>query len=157
MRTDKLESFFHYAGKIVLMMVVTLFACSCSSGENSMNTAAKSAQLQEIESFTGLEFPEGITLLRYEREMESDALIRAKFNFSPSQWASFLKRLPLDPDTFDDDQRYLLGANHGWWNPQDAEHLPTAQANLPGAQVLDIGVDRSDPQRLVVFLVWHRT
>ncbi len=119
-----------------------------------MNTAA---QLLEIESFTGLKFPQDTTLIYYEREMESDALIRAKLSFTPSQWETFSKQLPIDPDTFDDEQRYLLGANYKEWNPQDTKQLPTSQVLLPDAQVLDVGVDRTDLEHFVVFLVWHRT
>ncbi len=141
----------------LILLIATLLACNTDSGEDAVNTATTSAQLQEIASFTGLRFPDGITLIRYEREMESDALIRAKFIFTPSQWHSFLNQLPFEPNAFDNEQRYLLGANFDWWNPQDASQLPTAQAHLPDAQVLDVGVDHSDPQHLVVFLVWHRT
>jgi hypothetical protein len=140
-----------------LILVAVLFACGSHHGEESMNAATQSAQLQEIESFTGLRFPKGVTLIHYEREMESDALIRAKFVFTPSQWQSFLSQSPLDPDTFEDEQRYLLGSNFAWWDPQGPEQLPTAQAHLPDARVLNVGVDRSDPQRFVVFFIWHRT
>jgi hypothetical protein len=156
-QTDFLKSLSNNVGTMALMVLAVLLACSCNSGENTMNTATQSDQLLEIESYTGLKFPQDSKLIYYEREMESDALIRAKFSFTPSQWQTFSKQLPMDPDTFEDEQRYLLGANSSNWNPQDTKQLPTSQALLPDGQVLDVGVDRTNPERFVVFLVWHRT
>ena len=140
-----------------MVLVVTLFACDNRKGEQSLNPQTNSAALKEIEEFTGVQFPEGATVIRYGREMEFDALVRAKLVLTPSQWQSFLGHLLLDPSAFEEDQRYLLGSNFDWWNPQDAKQLPTVQARLPDAKVLNVGVDQSDPQHLLVFFVWHET
>ena len=113
--------------------------------------------LQDLETSIGIEFPPGTRLIHVERNTESDSLIRAKFALTPAQWESFVASSALDPDAFDDGQRYLLGTNVEAWNPQDSATLPTAQAWLPGAKVLDVGVDRSNPDEFLVFLVHHGT
>ena len=112
--------------------------------------------LQDLEQAIGITFPEGTRLVRYERVTGSDALVRAKLVFTPSQWAEFI-RGRFDASTFEEEQRYLLGTNVDWWNPRDPKHLPTAQIRLPEAKVLDVGVDRSNPKEFLVFLVWHGT
>ena len=141
----------------LLLLAGALFACDTSNGESRMSRTDNTLSLQDLETSIGIEFPPGTRLIHVERNSESDALIRAKLAFTPTQWASFVASSPLDHDTFEEGQRYLLGTNVAGWNPQDSATLPTAQAWLPGAKVLDVGVDRSNPDQFLVFLVHHGT
>ena len=113
--------------------------------------------LTEIEDLTKVRFPAGATLIHHDRARDSDALVRAKLRMTVEQWSSFQAALQLHVDAFSEDKRYLLGINDGWWNPAEVAMLPTAQIQLPDAKVLNLGVDRSDPQQLLVYLVWHAT
>jgi hypothetical protein len=140
-----------------LFLAVVLLSCDTSKEEHPLSQEENTALLKELEESTGIGFPQGVTLIRYERDLGSDALIRAKLAFTPEQWTSFVNASPLDPDTFEEEQRYLLGTNVGWWNPQDPPALPTAQALLPDAKVLNVGVDQANPNRITAFLVWHGT
>ncbi len=141
----------------VVAMVLFTTAHACDTGAPILKPEQPSSPLAEIQKFTGTLFPYGATVIRYERQMESDALIRAKLFVTPAQWQGFLGCARLEPDAFEEEKRYLLGSNTDWWNPRDSRQLPTAQARLPGARVLNVGVDRSDPERILVFFVWHRT
>ena len=147
----------HHVYVALLLLAGALFACDTSNGESRMSRTDNTLSLQDIETSIAIEFPPGTRLIHVERSTESDALIRAKLVVTPTQWANFVASSPLDPDTFEDGQRYLLGTNVEGWNPQDSATLPTAQAWLPGAKVLNVGVDRSNPEQFLVFLVHHGT
>jgi len=114
----------------------------------------RSSPLAEIDKFTSVLFPYGATVIHYEREMEFDALIRAKLLVAPAQWQGFLGARGSSPARSRKSGATFC-SNVDWWKPGDTRQLPTAQVRLPGAGVID--VDRSDPQRMPVFLVWHRT
>lgn len=58
---------------------------------------------------------------------------------------------------FTEDKRYLLGPDEGWWDPERPASLPTAQAALPNGEYLNVGADRGDQARIVVYLMWHQT
>ena len=70
---------------------------------------------------------------------------------------AFLSHAPLSEIDFSEDKRYLLGPDDDWWDPERPESPPTAQAALPNAEFLNVGVDRSDPARFVLYLMWHQT
>jgi hypothetical protein len=157
------SSMHHPVGLVVAMVLAALSACDKPQGEPPVNapTSAPASSgvsaLQQIEQTTGIRFPEGAALLQLARASDSDLLIRAKLAMTPAQWTAFLATLTLPADAFEEEKRYLLGTNDGWWNPKDPTSLPTAQLTLPDAKVLNVGVDRTDPQRLQVYFVWHGT
>jgi hypothetical protein len=113
--------------------------------------------LRRMEAVIGIQLPPGTTVIQHAGASDSDALLRAKLAMGPEQFSTFLSTLSLTTDAFEDDKRYLLGTNDGWWNPEDPAALLTAQLQLRDAEVLNIGVDRTDPQRPLVFLLWHGT
>jgi hypothetical protein len=149
-------------GAVALLICAS--ACDNRQGEVGVKPArpatpasSSANALGEVERLTGLRFPEGVVLVRYERASDSDALVRARLTMTPTQWAAFLAALSVAANAFEEEKRYLLGTNEGWWTPKGPAQLPTAQVRRPDAKVLDLGVDRSDPQRLQVYLVWHAT
>jgi hypothetical protein len=149
---------------VVALLCIPLVAMLLPAGAHACNTGAPvlgperpSTPLSEIEKHTGVLFPYGATVLRYDIDLRSDALIRAKLVVTHAQWQGLLGCAKLSPDAFEEAQRYLLGPNDGWWDPKEPRQLPTAQQRLPGVKVLNIGVDRSDPERILVFLMWHAT
>jgi len=123
---------------------------------NAAATAGVNA-LQQIEQFTRVSFPEGATVVQQARTSDSDAILRAKLLMTPAQWTAFVGALALPADAFEEEKRYLLGINDGWWNPKDPTRLPTAQLALPDGKILNVGIDRTDEQRLQVYFIWHGT
>lgn len=120
------------------------------------NSGGASA-LQDIERRTGLQFPAGTQLIRHDLATDSDALLRARLSMTPAQWAAFTASLQLPADAFEEERRYLLGTNDGWWTPKTPAALPTTQVPRPDAKVLNLGVDSSQPAQLQIYLVWHAT
>ncbi|MEE4379496.1 MAG: hypothetical protein V2J55_18575 [Candidatus Competibacteraceae bacterium] len=140
-----------------LFLAVALLSCDTSQEEQPLSQEQNTALLNKLATSIGISFPAGTKLIRYDSDFGSDGLIRAKLVFTPAQWTRFVDESPLDPETFEEEQRYLLGTNVEWWNPEDPAELPTAQASLPDAKVLNVGIDRSDPNLITAFLVWHGT
>ena len=132
-------------------------AHACNTGAPIVGPERPSTPLAEIEKFTGVLFPYGAIVIRHDIDRRSDALVRAKLLVTHAQWQGLLGCARLSPDDFEESRRYLLGTNDGWWNPRDPLLLPTAQQSLPGAKVLNLGIDRSDPEKILVFLMWHAT
>ncbi len=145
-------------GSYVALQFGIAVLTGCSSGSTEEPAIKDNlTHLRNLENSIDISFPEGPTLIRYERVTGSDALIRAKLIFTPGQWARFVNTSPIDRGSFIENKRYLLGTNDGWWNPQDSKALPTIQVLLPDAKVFNVGVDRSDSKAFLVFLVWHGT
>ena len=117
----------------VLVLLTCASACHNREGEANVKPTAASAPatskanaLHEVERITGLRFPEGVVLLRHERASDSDALVRARLTMTPAQWATFLAALSVPADAFDEEKRYLLGINDGWWTPKDGRSCRSA-------------------------------
>ncbi|CAD7850575.1 MAG: hypothetical protein [Olavius algarvensis Gamma 1 endosymbiont] len=85
-----------------------------------------------------------------------DALF-VKVAFGTQGWATFVLSPSLAEAYFTEDKRYLLGPDEGRWDPGRPASLPTAQVALPNGEYLNVGVDRGDPARIVVYLMWHQT
>jgi hypothetical protein len=146
------------------MVAAALAACNNPQGDPAVKTTTVQQPaggavnaLGQIEAATGIRLPPGTTVIQHARASDSDALVRARLAMSPEQLSAFLGALSLTNDAFEEDKRYLLGTNDGWWNPKDPAVLPTAQLPLSGAKVLNVGVDRADPQRPQVYFLWHGT
>jgi hypothetical protein len=140
-----------------LALLLLVPAHACNTGAPILGPERPSTPLSEIEKHTGVMFPYGATVIRHDIDLRSDALIRAKLVVTHAQWQGLLGCARLSPSDFEEGRRYLLGINDGWWNPRDPRQLPTAQQSLPGAKYLNVGIDRSDPERILVYFMWHAT
>src|SRR5262245_48488196 len=89
--------------------VLCTTADACNTGAPMPTPKPPSTPLAEIQTFTGVLFPYGATVIRYDRDMRSDALIRAKLVVTLAQWQGFLGCAQLTPDAFEEERRYLLG------------------------------------------------
>ena len=113
--------------------------------------------LKALSEKVGLVFPAGTELLGVRGESGMDEALFAKVAIGAADWAAFLTRSPFEEADFDEGKRYLLEPDNGWWDPESVPSLPTAQAPLPESRYLNVGVDRRDPARFVVYLMWHET
>jgi hypothetical protein len=113
--------------------------------------------LSELSKRIGLELPAGTELVGSARESGIDEAVRAKIALSPDGWSELLTRAALSETDFTDEKRYLLGKNDGWWDPERVTSLPAAQAEVAPGRFLDLGVDRSESSRILVYLLWHET
>lgn len=104
-----------------------------------------------------INFPSGTRFLGVRETVGLDDAIFLKIEFDKEQWDHFIATSLLQDEEFSDERRYLLGPNEGWWDPERPQALPTAQAYLPQSKVLNMGVDRSDPTKIVIYLMWHGT
>ncbi|MCP5119956.1 MAG: hypothetical protein GY953_54860 [bacterium] len=113
--------------------------------------------LDELSGKLGLRFPVDTELLAVTAESGMDDALFVKVAFGVDGWDFFLSHAALSEADFSEDRRYLLGPDDDWWNPEQPASLPTAQAQLPNGEFLNVGVDRSDPARLILYLMWHQT
>ncbi|WP_133513008.1 hypothetical protein [Candidatus Thiosymbion oneisti] len=113
--------------------------------------------LDELAAKLGLRFPADTELLGVRSEQGMDDALFAKVTFGAQGWAAFVLSASLTEADFTEDKRYLLGPDEDWWDPERPASLPTAQAALPNAEYLNVGVDRGDGARILVYLMWHQT
>lgn len=136
---------------LLVPLLLILIGCEVGTPE------AKGMTLDELSDKLGLTFPQGTELLAVSSESGIDDALFAKLSMAPESWSAFLSEVPLTEADFSEDKRYLLGPNDGSWAPEQPSSLPTAQAGLANNEFLNVGVDRSDPARLIVYLMWHQT
>ena len=139
---------------VALLSVSAIGGCVTREPE-LMSAAPKTLSLPDLAKQIGVELPRDSELIGSDQETGIDRAVQAKVAIPPGALATFLKRLNLSEENFSEDNRYLLGKNKGWWNPSGTFPLPTAQVSMPSVRYLNIGLDRRDPSRVVLFLLWH--
>ncbi len=138
-----------------LWLVILLFgACKAKGSPAPMMTPASWAALG---SELGVKFPAGARLIGMERENGMDDMVCAKVAIATVDLPAFLASAPLPTDAFSPGTAGFLFSNHDWWDPESALHLRTGQAKLPGARVLNIGVDDGHPSVVYLYVVNHGT
>lgn len=145
------------AAVVVPLLAAFPFLADFGPEEAEATMAENDAALEKIRTVTGLALPEGTEVLGLEQDGAIDSHLSAKLAFAPMALERFLASLALAPDAFAERSRYYLGTNQGWWDPETPPALPTAQTRLAPGRVLNLGIDRRDPQRPVVYLFWHTT
>ncbi len=142
---------------IVPLIAVAPFLADFWAEEAEATIAENDAALKKIRTITGLALVGDPEVLGLEEDGAIDSSLSAKLAFAPAALEQFLASLALAPDAFAETRRYFLGTNQGWWDPETPPALPTAQTELAPGRILNIGIDRRDPQRPVVYLFWHTT
>ena len=148
--------------QFALIAFLALFASGCQEqAVESQETSGIMNDQQQVVSLSkkiGIALPNDTEVLFLSDDDSGiDGLVRAKLAMTPEQWKSFVANTPLAKEEFTEQKRYQLGPDGGDWDPQRKRKLPTAQAELADAKVIYAGVDDSDAERTVVYLVWHET
>jgi hypothetical protein len=105
----------------------------------------------------GLTFPPGTRLLGVAREQGIDDLVELKVEMKAADVESFVAHSAVRPTDFRPGERGLFGPDQGWWDPNRALRLRSAQANLPKGRFLNIGVADGSGDMAVVYIVNHGT
>lgn len=142
---------------IVPLLAAAPFLADLGAEKAEATMTERDAALEKIRTVTGLALPEDTEVLGVEEGGAIDSHLSAKLALAPPALEQWLASLALAPDAFEDASRYFLGTNQGWWDPETPAALPTAQIELAPGRILNIGIDRSDSQRSVVYLFWHTT
>jgi len=144
-------------------VVITCIALASLAGEGCEQNEGRPG-VQELISATDLgiamniAIPPTVRVLRYQKWQGIDESIQAMLEMSESEWQAFASGLDIkDEDLTPEDVVYLLGSDGDWWDPGSVPGLVGIQIVLPNLEALNIGVDRRDPSRTVVYLAWHQT
>ena len=104
-----------------------------------------------------ISFPPGTRVLCDQDEAGMDSALSLKVEIPGDRWEAFLAGSPFRGKDFRSEARYLLGPDDGSWDPSRPSDLPTAQVRLMSGAYLNMGVDRTDPVKAVLYLFWHET
>ena len=113
--------------------------------------------LESVSKELSVTFPAGTKLIGVHRERGIDDLVEAKLEIPAADWPGFLASTPIDPSLFEPGGGGGLGPDEGFWDPNKAKNLRTAQVMLPNARGLHIGYDGSRGSVYVVYVVNHGT
>ena len=119
--------------------------------------ASQEAAAKMIEAVIARPLPDDTTVLGVSEDGAIDSFLRAKLLMTPDGFGALVESVDLADTDFENDRRYLFGADDGWWDPSVPGALPIAQATTAPGRILNLGVDWSDPSRPVVYLFWHST
>jgi hypothetical protein len=149
-----------YRGKRICLLVLSLLfpaLPACDNNTTEQGELMNEKQLSAVGSKMNLTFPADTRLLGVNESHGIDDAVFLKVEISAAAWPKFLASSPFREGDFAEDKRYLLEPDQDWWDPSAPQKLPTAQTYLPGAKVLNMGVDKSNSQEVVVYLFWHAT
>lgn len=122
-----------------------------------MTSERSESPLEVLQKTLPYPLPEDAEVLFFQEERGIDPLVLCKLRVARDQWETCRAQWPVDDEAFSNDNRYLLFENEGDWDPQDPATLPTAQLQLDGGFVVNLGVDQSAPDVTVLYLVRHGT
>ncbi len=86
-----------------------------------------------------------------------DDAICLKIEIAKSDLGVFIRESPLSNEKLENDWRFLLEPDKGWWDPSKPKILLSGQAGLPNAQFLNIGIDYLPDDKVIIYLMWHET
>ena len=112
--------------------------------------AALSAELS-------LQFPASTRLIGVRRSHGMDDIVRVKLEMASRELPFLVAQTQIDPAAFYPGTRGLLGSDKDFWDPHQAPAIRTGQAKRPDARALNLGIDDSQPDVAVVYLVEHGT
>ena len=144
----------HIAKCLLLLLLTTFGACRAKPSPTPVMTAASWAALG---SELGVKFPASARLIGVERENGMDDMARTKVAIDAADLPAFLASTALAPSAFTPGTGGFLFGDQDWWDPNSALHLRSAQARLPSARVLNIGIDDGHPGVVNLFIVNHGT
>ena len=114
-------------------------------------------QVAELEARIGFSLPEGIEVKGIRINPGRASLAQAKLRMNRSAYDVFRQRCPIKDEAFRPGPRGLITQDRGFWDPRKAKNLRTGQAHLPGATALNVGLDESNPDAVVVYIQYHGT
>ena len=147
-------------GRLIWLLLLSfLFPVlpACDNNTTQQGEPMNETQLLAVGSKMNLTFPADTRVLGVNESHGIDDAVFLKVEISRVAWPKFLASSPFKEGDFAEDKRYLLEPDQGWWDPTAPQKLPTAQTYLPGAKVLNMGVDKSNNQKVIVYLFWHST
>jgi hypothetical protein len=114
-------------------------------------------ELHEAERETHLTFPTSSRILWWDAWRGNNPYLQMKFEMAASEWPAFIAASPFGDQPPRENGGAFLGVDHETWTPYRVEHLLEGEVRLPGVLDLNLGVDRSRADVVVVYLVWHPT
>ena len=130
---------------------------SCDKGTTTMSSKPADT-LPALARELGVTFPPSTRLLGVQREEGGmDSAVFLKVEMAAAEFPAFLASTPLDPGALRNGTRGFLGSDQGFWDPHRAARIRTGQAILAGNRALNVGVDDSNPNVAVVYIVLHDT
>jgi hypothetical protein len=113
--------------------------------------------LRDAERETGLTFPESTRVLVWRADKGHNRSLEIKFEMANADWPAFLSASPFRDQPLREDAPAHLGVDHGPWGPYQVAHLLKGEFRTSDAHDLNLGADKSRPDVVVVYVVWHET
>ena len=142
-----------------LALGVAALGCKASdSGKERMTASNETPEsLSQLSQALGLEFPASTRLIGVLRSNGMEDAVRVKLEMAAKEFPDFLARTQIDPASFRPGTRGMLGPDKGFWDPHQSKSLRTGQASRPSARSLNVGIDDSRADQVVVYLMEHGT
>ncbi len=102
-------------------------------------------------------FPKSTRPIGIWYQYSRDDAICLKVEIAKSDLEAFIGESLFFEDELEDGWRFILEPNRGWWDPGKARTLKAGQADLPNGEFLNIGVDDSFDDKVVIYLQWNET
>lgn len=134
-----------------------LVAVSGSRCDNDSKRRGTSESPAAFGAEVGLSFTPGTRIVGVHRESGGDNAVFAKLEVPKTEFEQFWASTHIDRASMRSNERGMLGSDFEFWDPQKARTLATDQVELAGARWMNIGVDESRADVIVVYVLVHGT
>jgi len=144
---------------IVCAVLAVLGSAGCERSGGEATLARESISADELGRAINFPLPSDARVLRWEKHQGMDEAINAKLEMPATAWASFFASLGVEDEDLSTERLSPLGSDEAWWgdHPRSIPGIAAVQIQLPNAESLNVGVDRRDPDRVIVYLFWFQT
>ena len=145
---------------VLLSTILSLVSINlgCNKGCKDMNAHHEASEsLSVLGQELGLDFPPSTRVVGIRRESGIDDAVQAKLEMGKEEFAGFFAKTPVDRSSMRPGTGGFLGSDVDFWDPHKAPALKTGQAQRSGRRSLNIGVDESRAEVVVVYIMQYRT
>jgi hypothetical protein len=140
-------------GYFLCHAAAALSLAACPSRERSRSAEE---ELVDLGRQVGFAFPAGSRLIGIKRYSGMDDAVRAKVAIPKGTWPSAEKSLPIPVNEMVPGASGL-GPNREWWDPETPAGLRSGQKSRGSGRFMRIGVDDSQREVVILYVLEHGT
>jgi hypothetical protein len=141
-----------FSRSLLLLLLAFLLGCTGSPRV----TKPTAAQIAEFTANARITLPPSAEAIGWREERGMDDALWLQVKMPAEELSAFLERSPFESAKWHSGDKYSLSQFDQFWTTPPVRYR-SAHESLPNARVLNILIDESDDEEVVVYLMWHET
>jgi hypothetical protein len=145
-----------FLGNMSLRCALVGLLLGCSPPDAPTIKSPSASQLSEFVRKAGISLPASAQPIGWREEHGMDEALWLQVRMPVQDFQRFLDNSPFHGSTLTSNDPYQISQFREFL-PKPPAHYRAGQLSLPNGRVLNLVVDESDNENVVVYLMWHET